>query len=485
MFLIRCIFALVCSNVFALQFHNSEETLNKIFDIIAKEEKGVYLRFGDGDVVLANGHDDGFQKNNAALQREMREAFALNGPNVLKCLPLGCREFGGWELGMVPGNHEQSYDWCKEMIDLAAPFWNGEMGEVYSMTALAYCSTHRIDHCIQFLQGLKKSKCALFVGNGNIPAPIRELLFGRQCQFVPTPAQNSYDQIDRIERECLDKIRAIDGYKIIVTSMGCSGRALQKRLWKQLDDVFLFDFGSLMDAICGWSTRDWISITRFDRQQFMAMLEQGLRPGVIRVVCTSALLDVCAELRKQEYISVLELLREYGYAPYVFEACHPVSPSFLEEYAPHVFYSNVNDPQIHNKGVNEVKSMMAGFKRYRFNDNDMIVKLTGRYRFDSPDFLHLVEAHPEIDVFVKCEPGWGHPKGKAFTGCFAMRHKLFKEMLRQLDLIKMERYEIDLEREVADFINQLPNLDRRVMYLEKIGMWANIGGSCPPILSYW
>ena len=34
---------------------------------------------------------------------------------------------------------------------------------------------------------------------------------------------------------------------------------MQKRLWYKLDNVFLFDFGSLIDALCDWNTREWIN----------------------------------------------------------------------------------------------------------------------------------------------------------------------------------------------------------------------------------
>lgn len=489
--LLSCILLLICPKVFALNFHKSEETLNRITEIISKKEKGVYLRFGDGDVVLANGQDDGFQKNNSSLQQEMREAFSLNGPNVLKCLPLGCKEFGGFEEGMFPGNHEQPYEWCVDMINMAAPIWNGEIEDIYSMTALAQCATSNLDLCIKFMKFLKASNCCVFVGNCNIPASLRELMFGPQCQYVPTPDRNSYYEIDRIEQECLEKVANKKGYKIIVTSMGCSGRALQKRLWQKLDNVFLFDFGSLMDAICGWNTRDWIALTHFDCNNFQRLLERELgsvvpqKEGQIRIVCTSALIPLNYEMRKEEYITTIKMLKGYGYDPYFFEACHPASPSFLDEYVRNICYSNVNDYRLINKGVNEATSMMVGFKQFHFDDNDMIVKLTGRYRLDSRDFLQLIEDHPEVDAFVRCDEGYPKPLGKVFTGAFAIRYKLFKEMLENLDLVKMEEQLIDIEVEVANFAQKLTARGAKVMYLEKIGMSANIGGPYPPVVSHW
>ncbi len=276
---------LICLLVFfdvqAFHFYQSVETLSKITEIITKQEKGIYLRFGDGDVVLANGQNDSNQQWNADLQKEMREAFAFNGSNVLKCLPLGCRELGGFEEGMFPGNHEQSYEWCVDILHLASGIWNGEMKDIYSMTALAHCATNRLNVCLEFLKFLKHSGCAVLVGNCNIPAYVRELLFGSDCQFVPTPAQNSYLEIDRIEKDCCGIIQKVPGYKVIVTSMGCSGRVLQKRLWHKFDDIFLFDFGSLMDAICGWDTREWIHVLHFDHHQFLRILEKELMPNRI------------------------------------------------------------------------------------------------------------------------------------------------------------------------------------------------------------
>lgn len=268
----------LCLDLFGLNFHRSEDTLNKIMEIISDRQKGAYLRFGDGDVFLANGMDDGYQTNNLGLQSEMQEAFALNGPTILKCLPLGCKEFGGYEEGMFPGNHELPFDFCTDIFNQAALLWNALIKDVYSMTALAYCSTSNLDLCLKFLKFLKKANCIVLVGNRNIPDHVRELLFGSQCQFVPTPSQNSFDEMDRIEKECLEKIKNTKDYKIIITSMGCSGRILQKRLWNQLDHVFLFDFGSLMDAICGWETRAWISLTHthFNNQRFVHILEQEL-----------------------------------------------------------------------------------------------------------------------------------------------------------------------------------------------------------------
>ena len=66
-----------------------------------------------------------------------------------------------------------------------------------------------------------------------------------------------------------------------------------------------------------------------------------------------------------------------------------------------------------------------------------------------------------------------------------MRYKLFKEMLEGLSLEKMEEQMIDIEIEVANFAQKLVARGAHVMYLENLGMTANLGCFCPPHLTYW
>ena len=255
-----------------LRFHKTKDTLSKIQEIIKNKQKGAYLRFGDGEIVIALGQGAIEQHPNQALTLEMREALAMNGPTILKTLPIYCPEFGGFEPGMLPGYCESPYSWCLDMLRKAKPFWNSEIRDVYSHAALLFAANQYPDECIEFLKFLKKSNCCLFIGNQNVPEHIRDLLFGSKCIFIPTAAHSCYRDIDAIERNVLKKIPKDDTYKVIITSMGPTSKALQKRLWSKLDNVFLFDLGSIMDALCGWNTREWIEVTKFDRNAFITKL---------------------------------------------------------------------------------------------------------------------------------------------------------------------------------------------------------------------
>lgn len=259
-----------------LRFHSTGQTLTDIMTIIFKQEKGVYLRFGDGDLNLALGTDDSFQQADTNLQTEMKEAFTIVGKNVLKALPLHCNELNTLEYGMGEHVHEISYEAVMRFLNTAASLWPEPITDVYSPVALHHTASNHPKECIAFLEYLKAHSCIL-IGNKNIPSEIRTLLFGDNCIFVPTPDVNAFEEIDRIEKDALLANQQINGYKIIITSMGCSGRILQKRLWHKINDAFFFDFGSLMDALCGWNTRMWIHYSGFNLDAFLALMNPNTR----------------------------------------------------------------------------------------------------------------------------------------------------------------------------------------------------------------
>jgi len=467
--------ALVSKNPYRqLRFHQSERTLMSIMEIIKQKKKGAYLRFGDGDVNLALGKTDMKQTPNHLLQQEMREALGINGPTVLKALPLHCKEFGGLEPGMFPGNHESNYELSSNLLTTVAPFWAQEFNNIYTAVALHFCATNHQASCISFLRFLKAHNCIL-VGNQYIPQEIRSLLFGPDCVFIPTPEENSYAQINNIEQDCLKAVQERQGsYTIIVTSMGCSGRVLQKRLWYKLNNVFLFDFGSLMDALCGWNTRAWIELSNFDAASFIAVLRRD-----IRVICTAALIDQQYEERKKEYVQSLNTLAFYGYIPYIVESCNKQGNSFLDSYSPHVLYTRTNNTALRNKGVNEALSIVAACTHLPFEDDDIVIKLTGRYQLNSDALFKVIQNNPHIDAFIKIDA-----HGQVFTGCFALSYAHFKKAYASLNTQRMEDEMINIEQEIARYIRtHIPA--HKSMYLDSLDVTAAIFGTGERMLTHW
>lgn len=197
---------------------------------------------------------------------------------------------------------------------------------------------------------------------------------------------------------------------------------------------------------------------------FITLLNTLSAWAKIHIVCTAALLNKQARYREQEYRLSMRIIQKLGYTPYVIEACKKHGPTFFEKYTPHVFYSTMNNPALHNKGVNEGKTMLEGLKAFHFADDDIIIKLTGRYHFISDYLINLIKKNPSIDAFVLCSPRFN-----AITGCFAMRYKHLIAMLEGFDYETMETTMSCIEWECATFVN---NGDQKgilkVMYLDKL-----------------
>lgn len=262
--------------MFPFTYFKSVQTLDAIKEIITIKKKGAFLRFGDGDFALAHGVRSGTHEISSALETEMREAFAMNDGGILKTLPLLCREHGGAEVEMFYVDQALSETNCIALRNKAQKIWGAHIDHVYCPVALPYTAVFMPNICLDFLMFIRKQHCALFVGNGAIPHETIHFLFG-DPKIVGTPAREAYPEIDRIEQECLRAIcQKSDTYRVLIISCGNTGRVLIKRLWPKLENVFFFDIGSLMDALCGWPIRQWIRRSRFNHESFLSLLRERL-----------------------------------------------------------------------------------------------------------------------------------------------------------------------------------------------------------------
>jgi glycosyltransferase involved in cell wall biosynthesis len=238
------------------------ETLAVISRHLGDEKPAAYLRFGDGDVRLLAGADDVLQRGSPALTVEMEAAFLLDGPGLFKAMALDCPAFG-----MQPGMKNRLFGMpdaeALRMLRHAGRCFVGQ--EVYSHSALAYLSVFRPQAAVDFLLKLKSHR-PLFVGNEYTPPALIQTLFGH-TGHVATPGRDAYEDIDRIEAEVLRFLRWGRAYPVVVLAMGCGGRVLARRLIRGGFNGFIFDFGSLIDALAGAQTRDWIRLAPHDPRQ--------------------------------------------------------------------------------------------------------------------------------------------------------------------------------------------------------------------------
>jgi len=253
----------------------TRQTLDLILSNLDTKNKFAYIRIGDGDINLANGENDSFNVCTPQFQAEMKEVFTIDDPGFIKCLPLILE--ANAEPNMFPGNHlgnQHFYDAMVGRIRPYLPFFK----EVYNPIALCYQAVYHPDYAINFLKSLKKaclSNPAWTIGNQNINKDLLQMLFGSKANYIPTIERNSYSQIDQVWNKIVSSAKK-DEYNVFVLFLGCSGRCLAKRIWKTYPNVFVFDFGSLMDALNGDYTRAWIQLSGFNIPNFLKQCKAAL-----------------------------------------------------------------------------------------------------------------------------------------------------------------------------------------------------------------
>lgn len=239
-------------------------TLNDISEAIDKKQRGAYMRFGDGDINLLLGIDDLLQHSSKDFQEEMKEAFNLRGNNLYKCLPIHSNKFGK-EPDMKPGYHSASDKWAISILHKCFEYFIGQ--KIYSHVALSYIAVSDDEYTVKFLNKIK-SLNPIFIGNKDIKINIIQKILSARSH-IKTDPKFSYGDIDRIEQESLKVIESSnDDFILIVIAMGCAGRVLQKRLLtKTKKNIFIFDFGSLLDIFNGDETRAWMSKELSDKNE--------------------------------------------------------------------------------------------------------------------------------------------------------------------------------------------------------------------------
>ncbi len=190
----------------------------------------------------------------------------------------------------------------------------------------------------------------------------------------------------------------------------------------------------------------------------------------IKIVLTAALVDGHYEFRKNQYIESFNRLKMYGYKNFYIVESIKKAPTFLEDYTNNVFYSQANDPIV-PPGLNEARTLLDALYYFGFDDEDIIIKLTGRHQFISDIFLKQVENNPEINLFVKKRGG-----DAIYTIAFAMRCKYLKKMLEGLDYnLMLAPFFYDLETVINLFVK-----DKKwngILYVDTLGVKANVFGS--------
>ena len=75
--------------------------------------------------------------------------------------------------------------------------------------------------------------------------------------------------------------------------------------------------------------------------------------------------------------------------------------TYLDDLPCDVCYTDNNIIRCEHKGQNELLDIHEVINKYSIQDDDMIIKLTGRYKILNLDFINLVKSNNNYDAFVK------------------------------------------------------------------------------------
>lgn len=115
-----------------------------------------------------------------------------------------------------------------------------------------------------------------------------------------------------------------------------------------------------------------------------------------------------------------------------------------------VFYTNNNQLNFKSKGVNELLDIKEVINKYGIEDNDIIIKLTGRYRaLTSAFFREIVNTETKYDAWIKffgtCSLKF--EEYDCVLGCYAIRAGFLK-LFNHLSIENYKSAEIAFARYV-------------------------------------
>lgn len=173
--------------------------------------------------------------------------------------------------------------------------------------------------------------------------------------------------------------------------------------------------------------------------------------------------------RKNEYFlaiaNCLELLPKEIIPIIVENSCD--GSSFLDVFDCDVVYTRNNNFEIEgdyklHKGVNELRDIKQVIQKYDIQDDDMIIKLTGRYLLFKDDVFQMVLKNSDRDAFVKYYNALTNESRDIdmILGFFALKCKYFK-------IFEYRDPTIGAEEDFISSINEFIPKDK-IVRLEKL-----------------
>lgn len=413
--MISLIFLLLSGSV-ADSFFGARETLQALTKDITRRRSACYTRFDNDTMLVMQGQ--------GPFAEEMRQVYSNN-----KHMRKAC----------VQQSEQDPYHYN--------PFLNA--------------ATEDLNYATRVLKLIRKY-AAVVIMDEDLPGAIFETLFGQAALLRVTRGQVN---LDTLTAECEQEINGRP-FAVVVTALKGISPILHHRLMQKERVIVCIDMDDLLQVLkaesdCG------IDLERFNR----------LMARNIHIMATAAVLNMKFEQRRDQYLHSVEVLNNYGIEPYIVESC-VTGPTYLDECCAQVLYTQTNDATLTNKGINEARAIIAFFDTWgdRFNPDDIIIKMTGRYYLADDRFIRQVEDEAEYDAFAMngFQAGATTPYLDLYTGMFALKYRYFTHMIRSINFAHMNEFRIWFEWEVSDYLYGLCERHVPVRYVDSLGLYHYI-----------
>jgi hypothetical protein len=215
-------------------------------------------------------------------------------------------------------------------------------------------------------------------------------------------------------------------------------------------------------------------------------------PQIVWIITTCLQKDKQTSPTPTTFTSYEEREKDYKQGiPSVFRYAHPnericitentgITNSFLDEYGVYVHYTNTQHTMFDtNQGKKEFTDVLDCINSQNLDDEDMVIKITGRYILNSNMFPELVRQHLDKDVVYSPENAFKNMEPVSFPNCIlgmiAMKSKHWRRL--PLDEIKPR---IPSEWTVAKYIvDNIPPEKRKET--NTLDLFVKIGSS----KNYW
>ena len=172
-----------------LRSKSTVETYQTLCDLLDREKKIYYSRFGDGDIFILLGRKQANHEFSDDLKQEIWQSISIENPLFLRGLQVNYPR----ERGMTKGLFEKYY-YNDEMRDFLIGNFNFKLPMVFENGWFPnYFSVFKPRIMNKFLDRYVRPKKKMFIGS--VAREEAEKLFGEIHCYVAVPRKNAYAEI--------------------------------------------------------------------------------------------------------------------------------------------------------------------------------------------------------------------------------------------------------------------------------------------------